>query len=308
MNLRQLRYFLKVVETGSMTRAAAELHLAQPALGMQIKQLEDDLGVVLLTRHSRGVDATPAGRLLQEHAIAILGMVEKARREIVAKGGNEAETIRLGLTPALMLLLGAEIAVNARERVPGVHLSLSEAMSHVLVDALLREEIDLAMGYDVPERAQLEREALLVEDLVLVTLPIADDRREIPFAEAMEQRLILPEQGDSVRDQVVRNAELHGLSPRIAYEIRSVPAMKSLILRGAAACILPYAAVLSELREGRLMARRVIDPPLRRTLYLAARARRPFLRSEPGVRAVVRDSLGVLRHELGALVQELPGD
>ena len=64
MNLRQLRYFLSVVEAGNMTRAADQLHVAQTALGMQIKQLEESLGVALLVRHSRGVEPTPAGKLL----------------------------------------------------------------------------------------------------------------------------------------------------------------------------------------------------------------------------------------------------
>ena len=68
MNLRQLRYFVSVVETGSMTRAAEQLHVAQTALGMQIRQIEEDLGVALLVRHSRGVEPTKAGRLLHERA------------------------------------------------------------------------------------------------------------------------------------------------------------------------------------------------------------------------------------------------
>ena len=101
MNLRQLRYFAKVIEVGNMTRAASELHVAQPALGMQIRQLEEDLGVALLVRHSRGVDATPAGAVMHRRALAILSLVEDARREVIATGGSESESVRLGLTPAL---------------------------------------------------------------------------------------------------------------------------------------------------------------------------------------------------------------
>ena len=70
MNLRQLRYFVSVVEAGNMTRAAEQLHVAQTALGMQIRQIEEDLGVALLVRHSRGVEPTKAGSLL--HARALL--------------------------------------------------------------------------------------------------------------------------------------------------------------------------------------------------------------------------------------------
>ena len=88
MNFRQLRYFLSVVETGNMTRAADQLHVAQTALGMQIKQLEESLGVALLVRHSRGVEPTAAGTLLRDRAIEILKLVEQTRREVAA--GSES--------------------------------------------------------------------------------------------------------------------------------------------------------------------------------------------------------------------------
>ncbi len=305
MNLRQLKYFVKVVESGNMTRAASELHVAQPALGMQIRQLEEDLGVALLTRHSRGVEATPAGILLHQRALAILRTVDDARRDVIAAGGNEAESIRLGLTPTLMLVLGAEVAVAARERLPHVFLSLSEAMSHVLAEALLRGDVDMAIAYDVPDVPQVDRVALLDEELVFVTLPVAGAAATVPFGEAIEESLILPEQGDTVRDHVARAAHAIGVAPKVAFEVRSIPAMKSLILRGAGSGILPYGAVLPEVREGRLFARRIVAPALRRTLYVAVRSSRTPLRNEVALRAVIRDSLSGLLETLGPLAHPL---
>src|SRR3982751_4338470 len=109
MNLRQLRYFVKIVELGNMTRAAESLYVAQPALGMQVRQLEEDLGVTLLIRHSRGVEPTPAGRLLHTRAIEILALVDRAREEVAAHDDQGGEAIRLGLTPMLMLVIGPDI-------------------------------------------------------------------------------------------------------------------------------------------------------------------------------------------------------
>lgn len=306
MNLRQLRYFAKVVEVRNMTRAAGELHVAQPALGMQIRQLEEDLGVALLTRHSRGVDPTPAGELLYQRAVAILGMVEGARHEVVAAAGNEAESVRMGLTPALMLVLGAEFAVAARDRLPHVFLSLSEAMSHVLAEALLRGELDAVLGYDMPESAHIESEALLAEDLVFVTLPAGDLAESIPFREVVEEVLVLPEAGDSVRKRVVDAAQALGATPHIAFEVRSIPALKNLILRGAGAGVLPYASVLDEVRGGTLAARRITGPALRRTLHFAVRAGAPPLRNAVALRALVRESLGELVRALGPLAHPAP--
>jgi LysR family nitrogen assimilation transcriptional regulator len=305
MNLRQLRYFVKIVEVGNMTRAASELHVAQPALGMQIRQLEENLGVALLVRHSRGVGPTPAGATLHRHALAILDLVEESRRAVISAAGQESESVRLGLTPALMLVLGAEIAVVARDRLPHVFLSLSEAMSHVLADTLLRGDLDMAIGYDFPETPRLERTALLEEDLVFVTLPVEGAAESIPFGDLIEETLILPEQGDTVRTCVTLAAQAIGAQPNIAFEVRSVPAMKSLIQRGAGAGVLPYAAVLDEVREKRLLARRVTAPALRRTLYLAVRAGAASPRNAVGLRALIRESLGGLIATLGRLAHPL---
>ncbi len=305
MNLRQLRYFVKVVELGNMTRAAETLFVAQPALGMQIRQLEEDLGVALLIRHSRGVEPTPAGTLLHARALAILELVDETRKEVSAQDREGSEAIRLGLTPMLMLVLGHELAVNVRDRVPQVFLSLVEEMSHVLVDALSRDEIDLALAYDVPDVPHLARTAMLREDLVLVTLPGPRKGQPVPFAEAMDESLVLPESRDTVRDLVVRTARELGLEPKLAFEIRSIPVMKNLILRGAAAGIMPYGSVTDELRDGRLDARAIIAPSLRRTLYIARSNRRSRFKHELALTGVIRSSLGCLIDMLGPLAHPL---
>jgi LysR family nitrogen assimilation transcriptional regulator len=243
--------------------------------------------------------------VLHRHALAILGLVEESRRAVIAAAGHESESVRLGLTPALMLVLGAEIAVMARDRLPHVFLSLSEAMSHVLAETLLRGDLDMALGYDLPETPRLERTALLEEDLVFVTLPIEEAAESIPFADVIEEVLILPEQGDTVRTRVTQAAQAIGAQPNIAFEVRSVPAMKSLILRGAGAGVLPYGAVLAEVGEKRLLARRVTAPALRRTLYLAVRTGAASPRNAVGLRALIRESLGELIATLGPLAHPL---
>ena len=306
MNLRQLKYFVKVVEAGNMTRAAEQLFVAQPALGMQIRQLEEDLGVALLNRHSRGVDPTRAGALLHARALAILKLVDETRQEVSACDRDGTEAIRLGLTPALMLLVGPEIAMSVRERIPQVFLSLAEDMSHVLVDALSRGELDLVLAYDVPDQRQFSRTAVYQEDLVLVTLPAARSGQPIAFADAMEESLVLPESRDSVREHVMRAARELGAEPKIAFEVRSIPAIKNLILRGAAAGVLPYGLVADEVRAGMLDARPIASPALRRTLFLASSSRRSPFKNELALAGVIRASLGRLAEMLGPLAHPLP--
>jgi LysR family nitrogen assimilation transcriptional regulator len=306
MNLRQLMYLVRVIETGSMTRAAEQLHVAQTALGMQIRQIEEDLGVALLVRHSRGVEPTKAGRLLHERANAILELVEQTRRDVAECEREDSETIRLGITPALMLSIGTELAVTVRQHLPQVFLSMAEAMSHVLVDMLARQEVDFILCYDVPDRPNLARTALLQDDLVLATLPGPRAPGEpIAFVDVLDETLAMPERGDTVRALVERTAQDLGLDFEVSYEVRSVAAMKNLVLRGAASSVLPFFSVVDEVRAGNLDARPIVTPALRRTLFLAcAKSARSF-RNEAGLTGAVRSSLAGLIEVLGPLAEPL---
>jgi LysR family nitrogen assimilation transcriptional regulator len=179
-------------------------------------------------------------------------------------------------------------------------------MSHVLVDTLSRGEIDFALAYDVPNLPHLRRTELLREDLVLVALPQARNGEPVAFAEVMEESLIMPESGDRVRDLVVRTARELGLEPKIAFEVRSVPAIKNLIFRGVGVGILPYGSVLEELRGGKLDARQIISPALRRTLYLASSNKRSHFKNEIALTGVIRSSLRCLTDVVGPLAHPVP--
>jgi LysR family nitrogen assimilation transcriptional regulator len=305
MNLRQLKYFVGVVEAGNMTRAADQLHVAQTALGMQIRQLEEDLGVALLVRHSRGVEPTKAGSLLHARALAILKEVEETRRDVRACEQEDSEAIRLGITPALMLVCGTEIAMAVREQLPNVFLSIVEAMSHVLIENLGRGEADFILCYDIPDLPQFSRTALLQDDLVLVTPPRAANGTPIALVDALDESIAMPEEGDSVRAVVTRTARDLGLELKVAYEVRSISAMKSLVMRGAASAVLPYFAVLEEVRAGKLDARPITLPPIKRTLFLASSTQRVPFKNEAGLTGAVRSSLAGLLDALGPLAQPL---
>lgn len=144
--------------------------------GMQIRQIEEDLGVTLLIRHSRGVEPTRAGTLLHNRALAILKLVEETRQEVTTCNREEREPIRFGINPALMVITGTELALTVREHLPQILLSMVEEFSHVLVEMLMRQEIDFILCYDVPDLPQVSRIALLQEDFVLVTSQVCGRR------------------------------------------------------------------------------------------------------------------------------------
>jgi LysR family nitrogen assimilation transcriptional regulator len=170
---------------------------------------------------------------------------------------------------------------------------------------LTRGEVDFILCYDVPDLPQFSRLALLRDDLVLVTLPGTRKGEPIAFVEALEDSLAMPEQGDSVRTAVTRLARELGLELKVAYEVRSISAMKSLVSRGAASSILPYASVVDEVRAGRLDARQIITPSIRRTLFLAFSKQRGPFRNEAGLAGAVRTSLRGFLDTLGPLAEPL---
>ena len=114
MDIKQLRYFMGVLEAKSITKAAEQLYVAQPALGLQIRKLEEELGVELFVRHSRGVTATEAGILLSQHARVLLRQFARARQELLDFAKSPHGRVAIGLTPTGDAVLVAELAARCR--------------------------------------------------------------------------------------------------------------------------------------------------------------------------------------------------
>ncbi len=268
INLKQLTYFLRVIEAGNMTAAAELLNLAQPALGSQIRQLEKELSVALLVRHSRGVSPTEAGRLLAERAKSLLREVDDIRREVQTLGTARKDSIVLGLSPSIMLLIGADVLLEARREMPGIFLSLSEERSFVLAEALEREQLDVILAYNIGPRPGFERKAILEEDFVFVTAPEnASAEPTVSLAEALEAELVIGGERGLIRSIVEAEAQRLSLKLRIAFEVHSINSMKSLIARGVGASLMPYSLAADEIRRGTLVGRRIDRPSMSRTLY-----------------------------------------
>ena len=273
---------MKVVEAGNITAAAEMLNIAQPALGVQIRQLESELGIDLLVRHSRGVLPTDAGKLLLERARRILSEVEATEAELKALKSGQSDHVLLGMPPSLMLLLGPELLIEARDAMAGVSLSLVEERSVVLLDALNREQLNVSFAWNVPDRSDLERIALLEEDLLLVTAPQnAPATETVSLAEALAHDLVIAGERGVIRNIVEAEARRLGLRLHLAFEVHSVSSMKALIGRGGAATIMPYSLAPKELSSGDLVGRRIDRPAITRTLYRVRPARRlPFVNEQ----------------------------
>jgi len=273
-----------------MTAAAAKLALAQPALGQQIRLLEKELDVALITRHSRGVTPTQAGILLYERARKILDDVEAAERDVRRLSSDRRDHLVLGVNPTLVLTLGPDLPVEARKELPDVTVSLVEERSPVLLDALESGQINVSFLYNAPERPKIERRAVMEEDLLLISAPDkALEGTSVSLAQALEYDLVIAGERGVIRQIVEAEARRLGLRLRLAYEVHSVTSMKAMIARGDAVSIMPWSLAAKELTDGTLMARRIDRPALTWTLYLARKiGAPPFLHEDEIMRYLDR--------------------
>jgi len=228
---------------GNLTRAAQELHVAQTALGLQIRNLEEELGVVLIERHSRGVTATACGAILNRHAGEILERLDAAKMAVRARAGLATETLRLGLTPSIVRLVGDAILTDLADMLPGTELILIEEFSFVLARQMAQGDLSCALSFSPDVDPRFMRRALLEEDLFLMVPP--DDpggKSPVTFREVAGYDLALTAKQDVVTRAVEDIAERLGLPLTIAYQVQSLRAVKNLVAKGVAATVMPYGA------------------------------------------------------------------
>jgi len=277
MDIRQLTTFLHVATLGSLSRAAEHLHIAQPALGRQIKMLEEELSVALFTRHGRGMVLTAEGHTLLERASAILRLMEDARVEISSGRDAVKGTVSLGVPPTAGEVIAGPLVERFIKQHPEVTVRIVPAFSGYLLDMLQRGEVDLAVMYETHAVRELEIEPLIVEPLSLVSLRETKQsaRGSAQFAELASQPLILPGPRHGLRVLIEEEARKQGIELTVPVEADSLQTLKDLVLRGLGATVLPVAAIYEEMKSGRLQARPITAPELSRKLVLARSIAKP---------------------------------
>ena len=283
MNLRNLRYFVEIVEHGSMKRAAESLYVAQPALSQQVKKLEEDLGVKLLSRSVRGVVPTAAGQALLQHARLILDQVHEAREAILAGQCEPQGDVVLGLPSSISAALSVPLIVRMQEALPKVSLRVVEGTSGYVLEWLRAGQLDLCVLHEVQREPGVSAELLLHEELFLIERAQERPRRKsVSFAELGGMDLILPGRHHGLRAMLELVARQHDVKLAPKVEIDAFTQMKALARLGIGKTILSRAAVAEELARGELNAVRISAPRLERHMYLARASNR---RPSPAARA-----------------------
>lgn len=277
MDLRQLRTFLNVAELGSLSRAAERLNIAQPALGRQIRLLEDELSVPLFTRHGRGMLLTPSGEILADRATAILRMVEDTRAEISAERDAVKGTVCLGVPPTIGEVIAGRMAERFLRDYPEVTLRIVPAFSGYLLDMIQRGEADLAVMYETSATRHIRMEPLIEETLYLVGPPGAGLAPERPtaFGTLADLSMILPGPRHGLRKLLEGEARRAGIALHVSVEADALQTLKELVARGLGYTVLPPAVVHNELAAGALTAAPISSPPLTRKMVMARSLVRP---------------------------------
>ena len=279
MELRQLRYFLGVCDAGSLLKASARLHIAQPALGQQMAALEHELGVQLFKRSTRGMALTPEGRVFLEHAKVVLTDADRAKEAVRHAATEPQGQVVLGLPTTVALAATVPIVQACRERYPRIQLKVIEAYSGFLREWLQVGRLDLALLFgDEPDPDLLKR-VLLEERLALVAPPDGGPWQELPATLRLRQmagvELVLPGREHGLRRIIDDACAQQGLSLHVVAEIDSLTSVKKAVAAGVGCTFLSQSSVIEEVERGQLRAATVEDAGMKRRVVCATSITRP---------------------------------
>lgn len=275
MDIRSLRYFVAAANLNSISRAANQLHVAQPALSRQIRKLEVELGTSLLSRDSTGVRLTEAGARLLEKSEGILRQLEQARAEVRASAADPRGPVSVAFMTAVASLIAPPLVMRMRERYPKVTLRISEGLTNAIVGGLLARKIDLGLIPAEPVDTALSSTPLLTEPMFLIGPGKFDDTKNARTKGALTLRglasypLLLPSRGNVLRERIETLAKRNGITLDVREDVDSSAVIKHLVLSGLGYTIQCYSFVHEEVESGRLFVRPLRIPGLARQWSLA---------------------------------------
>jgi LysR family transcriptional regulator, nitrogen assimilation regulatory protein len=292
MDIRQLRYFVGVLEAKSLSKAAAQLRIAQPALGVQIRNLERELGAKLLDRHPRGVTATEAGQRLAQQAGLLLQRFDLIRQDLVDYATNPEGPVLLYVSRNLPRVVTAAIAERCRSMFPDIQLSIVVGWQNQLNGELKESEADIVLTFRPHNNGRFISEPLVHDELLLVrSAKEARFPREISFCKAIQRTLILPGEPHFIRCLVETAARVAGVKLKLYCDVDSLEVTMELVTRGLVDTLLPLACVRVGVEQGKLRTSKIKDPTLQRTLCMLHSARQSRASAIDLVRREVRATI-----------------
>ena len=276
LTLKQLRYFEALARHRHFGRAAEACFISQPALSLQIKELENMFGAPLVERGPRQVQLTSVGEAFLVKARQILLGVEELEDLVRASRGPLAGRLRLGVIPTIAPYLLPEIIASLSARFPDLELDLRESVTRSLIEDLLEARLDLAiLALPISEPA-LQEFALFDEEFVLVRHRSEADN-PVPGPQMLQtMRLLLPEEGHCFRDQALSFCQFDETQPRQLMEGSSLSTLVQMVGAGMGLTLIPEMAQALETRSADVSVARFPAPGPSRTIGMVWRATNPL--------------------------------
>lgn len=270
MLLRHLNYFIAVAEQGSFTRAAAILHISQPALSQQIRQLEESLGVRLLDRSGRHTCLTDAGKVWLTYAHRARQELAEGQRALHDVEDLQRGSLRIAMMPTFTTYFVGPLVASFYQRYPNITLDLQEMTQERMEAMLLNDELDIGIAFEGNDARDIVYQPLLSETLALVVgrrHPLATADR-VKLAALSQESLILLSRAFATRQQIERYCRQRDIQPKVQMEANSISALLAVVERTSLATLLPASIILA---RDDLTAIELTPPLLARTACLLQR-------------------------------------
>ncbi|CAK16332.1 transcriptional regulator CynR [Pseudomonas entomophila] len=247
MLARHIQYFLAVAQHHSFTRAAAALHVSQPALSQQVRQLEESLGAQLFDRSGRTTRLTDAGEVYLRYAKRASQELQEAKRAIHDVGDLSRGSLRVAVTPTFTSYLVGPLVEAFHSRYPNITLNLREIAQERMEAQLLEDALDVGIAFDEPQAQDIDTCPLLVETLALVV----GSQHPLAHASAIgpqtlnDESMILLSAEFATREQIERYCRQHGIRPRVKMEANAIGAVIEVVRRTTLSTLLPANIVLA---------------------------------------------------------------
>ncbi|HVZ44907.1 MAG TPA: LysR substrate-binding domain-containing protein [Ramlibacter sp.] len=304
VNFKTLSSFVKAVDCKSLSGAAQQLSIAQPALSQQISLLEQHFQQKLLIRSKLGVTPTDAGRELYRHALIMLKQLEAAEYEVPRTANVVRGRVSVGLaTYSSVSVLAAPLLRRVREEYPHINLFINDNFGLVLSELVMSGAMDMAVIYGTPAVRSVKIQPLLQEELFLIAPPDSSfgsgGTDAVTVASLRDTELLLPGRMHLLRQLIDRAFDEAGVVPRVAAEIESVATMREAIAAGLGATILPWAVANTFKGAQPPVIRRVAEPTVSAAVSLCV----PEHKQVSEAALAVADILAQLVRELASSAQ-----
>lgn len=241
MLARHIHYFLAVAQHEGFTKAAAALHVSQPALSQQVRQLEESLGAQLFDRSGRKTRLTDAGEVYLRYALRAAQELQEGQRAIHDVADLSRGSLRVAVTPTFTSYLVGPLVEAFHRRYPNITLTVREVAQESMEHQLLADELDVGIAFDEVHTPDIDTSPLLVETLALVVgsqHPLAAERA-IGLDALNAESLILLSAEFATREQIDRYCRQHGIRPRVMMEANAIGALIEVVRRTALSTVLP---------------------------------------------------------------------